>query len=726
MSIVGKATLLVMSVAIALVVVFLSVKVNDEYDNLGSKVQMQQKYAALIYKVLLKEIGSELEAKANILVGNDKIKEAFAKRDRQKLYELSKPFFEEHKDKYKLMAFIGDDNVHFLRMQDPKRFGDDLSSKRPVIAEINTYHKPIYSFEPTLYGLSFVYLAPIFKDGKYIGFFHIGVDVKTLQMKLDEYLSTKTAILFETASMEKFGQVDGIHKIGKFSLMTYNDPFFRKLPTDFNFSNFSYEAEDKVMNLSEYNITDHKGRLIAKMLFATNITDELDRTKKAVMHAILFALPMLIGILVVLKYSFGVLMKKILQNEEDLRERLYFDSVTGLPNRFSLKDDIDSSENPFVILLNIDSFKEINDLYGYSIGDYVLSELAQKIMHKLPERLKLYKLSADEFAILGNEAGKYRNDAKTEKLIASFAKEAMYYQENKILISLTAGAAFERDNILEHADMALKQAKKRRIPYVVYDKHLEVAKEYESNIKWTGKLRDAIAEDRIVPFYQPIVNLQTGKIERYEALVRMIEPSGAVIAPFFFLGISRKAKLYQAITKAVMKKSFDTFENLKYDIAINIATDDILTPSIREFIVKQLKELDGRCGVLLEIVESDGIDNYAAVADFIREVGTYGAKIAIDDFGTGYSNFEHVLRLDVDCIKIDGGLIKNITSDKNAEIIVETIVTFAKRLSVKTVAEFVHSKEVFDKVKEMGIDYAQGFYISEPKAKPIETDFVFQ
>lgn len=724
MSIVGKATLLVMGVAVALVAVFLSIKVNDEYDSLGSKVEMQQRYAALIYRVLLKEIGSELEAKANIVVGNDKIKDAFAKRDRKKLYELTKPFFDEYKSKYKLMAFVGDDNIHFLRMQEPDKYGDNMSAKRPIIAEINTYHRPIYSFEPTLYGLSFVYLAPVFKDGKYVGFFHIGVDVKTLQAMLDEYLSTKTAILFETASMEKFGKVDDIHKIGKFSLITYNDPFFRRLPSDFNFSEFSYESDDKVVNLSEYNITDHKGRIVAKMLFATNITDEMGRTKKAALNAILFSLPMLIGILIVLKYSFGVLMKRIVQNEKDLRDRLYFDSVTGLPNRFSLKEDIDMAENPFVILLNIDSFKEINDLYGYSIGDYVLAELAEKIRRKLPERLRLYKLSADEFAIMGSDVGKYKNESKTEKLIASFSKEAMYYQDNKISISLTAGAAFERENILEHADMALKQAKKKRVPYVPYDKHLDVAKEYENNIKWTGKLREAIAEDRIVPFYQPIVNIQTGKVERYEALVRMIEPSGAIVAPFFFLEISKKAKLYQAITKAVMKKSFELFEDSKYDIAINISTDDILSPSIREFIVKRLKELDGRCGVLLEIVESDGIENYAEVAEFIKEVGIYGAKVAIDDFGTGYSNFEHVLRLDVECIKIDGGLIKNITYDKSAEIVVETIVTFAKRLGVKTVAEFVHSKEVYNKVKEMGIDYAQGFYIAEPKPQLLQPDFV--
>lgn len=715
MSIVGKATLIVMAVATVLVVVFTSLKAVDEYKQLDSRLELQQRYASIIYKVIMKDIGSELEAKANIVVGSDKIKEAFAKRDRAKLYGLTKQFYEENKDHFSLMAFIADDNVHFLRMQEPSRYGDNLSAKRAVIGEINTYHKPIYSFEPTIYGLNFVYLAPIFHNGKYVGFFHIGVDVKTLQNRLDDYLNAKTAILFDSMAMQKFGQVNDKHKIGNFSLITYNDPFFGKIPKDFNFSKPSVDIENKIMNLSEYNITDHKGRLVAKMLFALNVTNDIQSVRSSIFKAVFFSLPMLFGIFAVLRYTFGVLMERIAKNEEDLKEQLYFDSLTGLPNRLSMLEDFRELDNPFVVLVNIDSFKEINDLYGFDVGDYVLAELSRQIKAKLPKRLKLYKLSADEFAIIGDEAGKYENEDKMEKLVTSFAKEAMFYQENKMLISLTAGASFEKEGILEHADMALKQAKKKRIPYLVYGKHLEIAKEYENNIKWGAKLREALAEDRIMPYYQPIVDTKTGKIERYEALVRMIEPNGTAVPPFFFLEISKKVKLYQSITKIMASKSFKKFENSKHAVSINVSTEDILSLAVKEFILKQLEDLKGKCKIIFEIVESDGIENYDDVSSFIALVKEYGAQVAIDDFGTGYSNFEHLLRLNIDYIKIDGSLIKNITTDKNSEIIVETIVSFAKKLGLKTIAEFVHSKEVLEKVKEMDIDYAQGFYLSEPK-----------
>ncbi len=713
MSIVGKATLVVMAVTTVLVVVFTSLKARDEYKQLDAKVALQQRYASLMYKVIMKDIGSELEAKANIIVGNDKIKEAFAKKDRAQLYKLAKPFFEDYSSRFKLMAFIGSDNIHFLRMQEPQKFGDNLSAKRPIIAEINANHKSVYSFEPTLYGLSFVYLAPVFYEGKYVGFFHIGADVATLQNRLDDYLSAKTAILFDSKAMEKFGNTEEKHRIGNFSLVTYNDPFFGKIPKDFNFSNPSVDLENKTMNLSEYNITDHNGRLVAKMLFALNIKPEIDSARSSIFQAIFFSLPMLFGIFAVLRYAFGILMERIAQNEEDLREQLYFDSITGLPNRISLKEDLEKIENPFIVLVNIDSFKEINDLYGFTVGDFVLSTLAKKIKEKLPKRLGLYKLSADEFAIVGDEAGKYKSEAKVEGLVGSFAKEAMHYEDNKMLISLTAGASF--DGKLEHADMALKQAKKRRIPYLVYDKGLDIAKEYENNIKWTAKLREAIAEDRITPFYQPIVDAKTGKVERYESLVRLIEPNGTVVAPYFFLEISKKAKLYQSITKTVIAKSLKKFENSKHAVSINISTEDILSLGVKEFIIQSLIDVKGKTKVIFEIVESDGIENYEDVSSFIAEVKKHGALIAIDDFGTGYSNFEHLLRLNIDYIKIDGTLIKNITVDKSSEVIVETIVSFAKKLGLKTIAEFVHSKEVMDKVAELGIDYSQGFYLSEPK-----------
>jgi len=134
------------------------------------------------------------------------------------------------------------------------------------------------------------------------------------------------------------------------------------------------------------------------------------------------------------------------------------------------------------------------------------------------------------------------------------------------------------------------------------------------------------------------------------------------------------------------------------------------------FIHKKLENLDIAKRVIFEIVESEGIDNFEEVSLFIKEMKAVGCKIAIDDFGTGYSNFEYLMKLNVDFIKIDGSFIKNIDMCEQSLLISELIITFAKKQNIKTVAEFVHSKSVLEKVRELGITYSQGFYLGEPKS----------
>lgn len=140
----------------------------------------------------------------------------------------------------------------------------------------------------------------------------------------------------------------------------------------------------------------------------------------------------------------------------------------------------------------------------------------------------------------------------------------------------------------------------------------------------------------------------------------------------------------------------------------------MLDPVTSRHIYERLAEYKGKIKVTFEILESEKIESYDEVGAFIDTVKSLGAKISIDDFGSGYSNFEHILRLNVDYIKIDSSMIKNIDSDKNSQIIVETIVGFAKKLDIKTIAEYVHTEEVYNKVKELGVDMSQGFYFAPP------------
>jgi c-di-GMP phosphodiesterase len=245
---------------------------------------------------------------------------------------------------------------------------------------------------------------------------------------------------------------------------------------------------------------------------------------------------------------------------------------------------------------------------------------------------------------------------------------------------------------------------------------MEIPKEYENNIIWKEKLKEAIQENRIIAFFQPIINNRTGKIEKYETLVRMVDDNGNIIAPHYFLDIAKKTHLYGDITRIMMDRSFDAFKNNEYEFSINLTIKDILDDEINYNIQKKIKDnhnLSKR--LVFEVLESEGIENYKEVITFIQSVKQAGCKIAIDDFGSGYSNFDHIMRLDVDYIKIDSSLIKNIDKDFNAQIITKTIANFSKELGLKTISEFVHSKEVYEKAVGLGVDYSQGNYFGEAR-----------
>ncbi|WP_264291029.1 EAL domain-containing protein [Aliarcobacter butzleri] len=288
-------------------------------------------------------------------------------------------------------------------------------------------------------------------------------------------------------------------------------------------------------------------------------------------------------------------------------------------------------------------------------------------------------------------------------------------KSRELYVQLSYVFSFEsKENLLETANI-IKRYSQANKNIIVYDKALELEKDYEKNIFWTLKIKKALDEDKIVPYFQPIYNLKTNKIEKYEALVRLIDGNN-VISPYYFLDISKKSKQYLQLTKTMIQKTFDYFRDKDFEFSINLTFEDIKSEYISSFIIELLKEYKIGHRVVFEIVESEEIDNFRKINEFFVTIREYGCKIAIDDFGSGYSNFEYLAKLNVDYIKIDGSLIKDILINKSSQNIVSMLVNFAKGQKVKTIAEFVSNKDILNKVRELGIDYVQGYYIKEPIA----------
>lgn len=194
-----------------------------------------------------------------------------------------------------------------------------------------------------------------------------------------------------------------------------------------------------------------------------------------------------------------------------------------------------------------------------------------------------------------------------------------------------------------------------------------------------------------------------------------IQEGEEFVNPQEFLNIAKKVKLYHHITHAMVDKVLAVFAPLKMSVSINLSIEDILNESTSSYIMNKVRACGFAERIIFEITESEGISNYAAVTEFVSELKRLGARIALDDFGSGYSNFFYVTQLNVDCIKIDGSIISQIIDNPSAHIITETIIDFASKLGVRTVAEFVTDEAIYRCLEKLSIGAYQGYYFGEPQ-----------
>ena len=431
-------------------------------------------------------------------------------------------------------------------------------------------------------------------------------------------------------------------------------------------------------------------------------------------------------LLTTLSASGFLYVTKLLQSndrlKQGLRKNTYIDPNTTLPNRRRLLRDtknLASDIESTLIIINIDSFQNTNNFYGHAFGDAFLKIIAKWLTQNLPAvDAQLYKFEADIYAILIKVPfNEYNLKQYLKKISMKITKDHIFCNDIEVDTTLSIGACQGTKNLLKLASIACKEAKNKRISYVIYDKAGHKEAEYHHNMKMNHILKEALAKNYIVPFFQPILNLRTNEIEKFETLMRIQKEDGSHYTPAEFLDIAKHSKIYSKLSMALIQKAFETFQISSNSFSINLSYHDMTNITTSAFIIEKLEEFSVGPWVIFEILESDGIENYEAVARFINQVKSYGAKIAIDDFGTGYSNFERLTELRVDYIKIDGSLIKNIDKNEETKVIAKTVVSFAKELGIKTIAEYVHSEEILTCVKEIGIDYAQGFFIGMPSPK---------
>ena len=403
----------------------------------------------------------------------------------------------------------------------------------------------------------------------------------------------------------------------------------------------------------------------------------------------------------------------------ELKE-LFVDKLTNLPNRNKLKKDLTQTDDVLMAFFDIDGFLTLNDLFGEEIGDGILVELSYKLKEHFPaNEYSVYKLDVDKFVVVAVNSGKSVEEfyKYTKSFINKIENQSFLVNENEIDINLTVGVSHANGALAyKYAQRTITYARTKLRKIMIYNDSFNIHQSFENNIKWLKQLKNGFKENKFQAYFQPIVDTQTKEIYKYEALIRYIDENGNEVGPYNFLDIAKKTKQYPNIIKVILKDALKLIKEKNKKVSINISYADISNKNTTKYIYDFLTAQSSEHTKLLsfEILESEEIVDFEEVSRFISEVKKFECLVGIDDFGAGYSNFHLLSKLKISFIKIDGSLIQNIHNSKDLEIIVRTISNIAKEFNVKTVAEFVANEEIYNKVKELNIDYSQGFYFNKP------------
>jgi EAL domain-containing protein (putative c-di-GMP-specific phosphodiesterase class I)/CheY-like chemotaxis protein len=408
----------------------------------------------------------------------------------------------------------------------------------------------------------------------------------------------------------------------------------------------------------------------------------------------------------------------------ELRE-LYRDPLTGLQTGNALNNDlaVRPRESDFA-LVKIDDFEKLVDLYGETMTHKIIVEVS-KVLHGAFEKdFDCYRTGTNIFALLAKEnSGSSSTFVERIKEISNRLRHDGIEIDGTVVRIDTVVAVTKTisSRAFEFGLSALKNAFKTHCDLCLFEgDHLDKSLDHTENIRWVQRLDHALKRDRFKPYFQPIVETESKKVQKYEALLRFLErDDDGVVAPDTFLEIAQKSNIYPMITRTMLREVIDIIREKGIRIAVNISYIDFINNETIEFIHQQLKEHSREAKRLeFEILESEKIDNYDIAKEFIEMVRFYGCKIGIDDFGRGYSNFSMLEALHVDYVKIDGSLVREIDRSQRQEIVVEGIHAFCKKLGIYTIAEMVSCESEYRAIREIGIDYAQGWYFS--KAIPAE------
>lgn len=409
---------------------------------------------------------------------------------------------------------------------------------------------------------------------------------------------------------------------------------------------------------------------------------------------------------------------KIKKQQDQLFKQLRSFPTTNLPNTLALNEKIATHEmkSPAIIILEIDDYVILADEFGTEYSHKIIQKTANMLKQFTDETISLYHVATYQFTFLIENNNGLQALRVAKKIKEYFEHIRLTIDDIEISISFSMGIAQnEKEKLVTHANTALHEAKRTGVNnYKVFTEDEKRTQEQKNNIYWNSKIKEIVHHNKLRVFYQPIIDNNTGRIIKYECLIRAYDKD-EIVSPYLFLQAAKTRGMLPSITKFVIEESFQLFSQNDLQFSINITEDDLRS----NYLVNLLKQKSEQYGirpdrVFLEVLENITATQTEDMQNQFRQFKEMGFGISIDDFGAEASNFSRLLTYNADIIKIDGIFIKNLDTDENSRKIVETIVSLAQKLNAKTIAEFVHNETIYKIVKELQVDYSQGYHFGAP------------
>lgn len=409
------------------------------------------------------------------------------------------------------------------------------------------------------------------------------------------------------------------------------------------------------------------------------------------------------------------------------------DSLTRLFNRRRFEEELEQElarsrrfrHGAALFFIDLDGFKFINDDLGHRAGDDLLIEVARVLRDSIRETDTLARLGGDEFAVLLPQTTREEAEFVARRIVTGVreirlpVRDAMVRVTTSIGIALTPEHGSQAEDLLARADLAMYEAKEARDRYKIFNAEQSTMQELTSRREWEERIRCALENDRFLLYLQPIRHLQNSSVQ-YEVLLRLVE-DGAIVSPATFMPIAERSTLIHEIDRWVVGRSIRLLSEcqvrgIDLKLEVNLSGKAFQDEGLLTYIEEQLKSsgIDAS-RLVLEITETAAISSIGRAQSFISSLRSLGCGFALDDFGVGYSSFYYLKTLPVDYLKIDGSFIRNLPRDNADQHLVRSMVELARGLGKRTIAEFVGDDETVTLLRDLGVDFGQGYFLGEPQ-----------